>query len=211
MMRIDYNQRAECLAKDLLGKVICYKKSETETVRYMITVTEAYPADDPYSYVNREKSSFGHNCLLKEEKNAGDCFVNYNGIHILGRRDNDSRKFDHVLIRGAIKVTDDNRLKVDKNTKLNFVYGAPCVLCDRLNLELKGQNSFSLTDDSATLQIKKQPNEPKNVFSAERYNLPIPREIKNCDDKYTDTEYYIAPLRFYFIPNIDLFTKQEND
>ncbi len=200
----DFDLCAEKLAKYLLGKVICYKDQ-----KYMITVTEAYPADDPYSYVNREKSSFGHNCLIKEGNKAGDCFINYNGIHILGSRDNDSRSFNHVLIRGAIKVIDD-KLKVDKNTKLNFVYGAPCVLCDRLDLMLE-QKFFSLTKDSATLRIEKQSDEPEKVFSSERYNLPIPREIKNCEDKYSDTAYYTAPLRFYFIPEIERFHKQETD
>ena len=47
-------------------------------------------------------------------------------------------------------------------------------------------------------------------MKSERYNLPIPKEIKTSEDKnkYDDIPHYTAPLRYYFIPDIKLFQKE---
>ena len=99
---------AEDLAQRLLGKVLCYKNSNGKTVKYMITVTEAYPANDKNSYINRKHEPFGKSCLICDNNNkSGDCFTTPNGIHILGGEStslNNERAYDHVLIRGGIKV-----------------------------------------------------------------------------------------------------------
>ncbi|MDO4847206.1 MAG: DNA-3-methyladenine glycosylase [Clostridiaceae bacterium] len=134
MKKIDFNKPAKELAKDLIGKVICYNGK-----KYMITVTEAYPFDEgkdakgkEISYVNKyKKGSKGHDALVGEDK-IGDGFVYAGMLHIAckgGYRDGETEyKCDNVLIRGGVCVDDNNELQIVDN-RLSFENGKPYKLC----------------------------------------------------------------------------------
>ena len=126
MERINYNQRAQILAPQLIGKVIEYNG-----VKYMITVTEAYPYNDDNSYVKRSEKGKGHDLLTGEDK-IGNLFVYAGMLHIAcdGGNGNWENEYscDNVLIRGAIKVV-DGIFDCDTDKKLYYKQGKPYTLC----------------------------------------------------------------------------------
>ena len=123
---------AEELAQNLLGKVICYSG-----IRYMITVTEAYPYNEQpdnkgkqISYVNRSQKGKGHDVLTDCDK-IGNCFVYGGMLHIACKGGENCWKGEYscgnVLIRGGILVNDSGYCKED--IKLNYETGKPYTLC----------------------------------------------------------------------------------
>jgi 3-methyladenine DNA glycosylase Mpg len=200
------------LAQDLLGKVICYDKEGNE-IRYMITVTEAYPYDDYYSYVNREQSGFSHDCLLKEENESGDCFINYNGIHILGSLGNDSRRFNHILIRGGIKIEkSDNQNEYYKlnfeHAEMNLKYGRPTILMEKLfddKLEKVKNRKYYLLDKSQT-NIWLEDYKRVEFEAKKRIGLTNPDKLET--NKAEAEKTYDKPFRYYFYPNNVLIKKK---
>ena len=128
------NKDAQTLAHDLLGKIIHCADGD-----YLITVTEAYPADDYYSYIYRathnedgtkkseneiDKNGKAYK-ILTDENMVGEFFL-YGGMLHLACKANKAEariELDNVLIRGAVKV-EDNTLIIDDNINLNwdFIY-----------------------------------------------------------------------------------------
>ena len=206
----EYNQDAVSLAQALLGKVICYDKG-TEKIKYLITVTEAYPASDCYSYVNRDekRTGFGYNCLIPEEmrnktkyhdniQNApGKCFIVSNAIHILGSLANNQR-YNHVLIRGGIRL-DKNECLVIEKPKMNFVIGEPITLCqEKLKIE-ESSITYNLKGEKSKLFIEFYNNiSNTETLQRKRYKLkPNDKDVntpKAIDNHY---RYFIIPFGTY--------------
>ena len=192
METIDYNKRAEDLAKELLGKTIIYKNKDKQELKYMITVTEAYPFDETeaISYVNKYKSGKGHDALIGEDK-IGTCFVYGGMLHIvckggMKKREDGTEEYrcDNILIRGAIKV--DNNEFTKECDALNFVVGRPFVLCrkklgippNQPSINLCGGNSSSdviISDDKS--------HADENIKSCKRVNIKNDSKLRFYIDK----------------------------
>ncbi len=152
---------AKALARDLLGRIISY-----DGKHYLITVTEAYPAQDSYSYIYRathnedgtkksekviKKNSKTYKILT--DKNMVGKFFLYGGmLHLAGKvnkkKDENPRiELDNVLIRGAIKI-EDNKLIIDENNvNMNFGQGRPTTLVETLGIhDDNDENLFLLCD-----------------------------------------------------------------
>ena len=152
MRKINYKQDAISLAKDLLGKVICYNGKE-----YMITVTEAYPYDEgpdkdgkEISYVNRDERGDGYRALVGKDK-IGTCFSFSGMLHVAckgGMREGEYR-CGNVLIRGGILI-ENNEYQPHK-TELNYKEGCPYILCKEL---LKIPNDFNENSDNVIKEYK---------------------------------------------------------
>ena len=192
MGTIDYNKRAEHLAKELLGKTIIYKNKYSDELKYMITVTEAYPFDETeaISYVNKYKSGKGHDALIGEDK-IGTCFVYGGMLHIvckggMKKRDDGTEEYrcDNILIRGAIKI-DNDKLKPECDT-LNFVTGRPYVLChDILKVTLnqfKINQSDGNSSSGVTIDDYKSYAD-KNIKSCKRVNINNDSKLRFYIDK----------------------------
>jgi 3-methyladenine DNA glycosylase Mpg len=162
MRKINYKQNAECLAKDLLGKAICY-----EGKKYMITVTEAYPYDEEpdnngnaISYVNRPEKGKGYNALIGDG-NVGYCFSYAGMLHIAcggGKHEGESLyRCGNVLIRGGILIENDKYQKDNKD--LNYKKGQPYKLCKTL---LNIDKDFNEKADEIIKDYKSFPDKIKN-------------------------------------------------
>ena len=146
---INYNKRAEVLAKELLGKLVIYNNQ-----KYMITVTEAYLFDEEISYINRYSHGKGHDALLGKDK-IGICFVYADMLHIACRGGFSKKRrneycCDNVLIRGAIKIDNDYFMEEDRN--LNYKIGRPWVLCKK-KLKLFSNQKIDMKNNNEILQI----------------------------------------------------------
>lgn len=155
------NKDAQTLAHDLLGKIIHCADGD-----YLITVTEAYPAKDSYSYIYRathnedgtEKSENEINKngkaykILTDENMVGEFFL-YGGMLHLACKANKAEsekaqiELDNVLIRGAIKI-DDNTLIIDDNIKMNFGEGRPTDLVKTLKIDDNNLSTLRIYDSS---------------------------------------------------------------
>ena len=155
------NKDAQTLAHDLLGKIIHCADGD-----YLITVTEAYPAKDSYSYIYRathnedgtEKSENEINKngkaykILTDENMVGEFFL-YGGMLHLACKANKAEsekaqiELDNVLIRGAVKV-EDNTLIIDDNIKMNFGEGRPTTLVDTLKIDDNKLSTLRIYDSS---------------------------------------------------------------
>lgn len=150
---------AKALARDLLGRIISY-----DGKHYLITVTEAYPAKDSYSYIYRathnedgtkksekEIKKDGKAYKILTDKNMVGKFFLYGGmLHLAGKvnKDENARiELDNVLIRGAIKI-EDNKLIIDENNvNMNFGQGRPTTLVKALGIhDDNDENLFLLCD-----------------------------------------------------------------
>ena len=117
--KIDFTESADCVAKMLLGKVICRKISEKETRRFIITETEAYCA-------KRDKCiCYGYNNEKKKNKSGMFYSVGmwcaFAGMLMIscGRDDNP----DNVLIRRGVNLD-------------SFIeFNGPCKLIEALSIE----------------------------------------------------------------------------
>lgn len=132
------------LARNLLGKIIHCANGD-----YLITVTEAYPANDAYSYIYRathnedgtkkseneiDKNSKAYK-ILTDENMVGKFFLYGGMLHLAGKANKENARFelDNVLIRGAIKIK-DNTLIIDDNINMNFGVGRPTTLVNTLKI-----------------------------------------------------------------------------
>lgn len=161
-----FDKSADKVAPELLGKIMHCAGGD-----YLITVTEAYPAEDFYSYIyrathNKDYTEKSENeidkngkayKILTDEKRVGTFFL-YGGMLHLACKANKAEgenariELDNVLIRGAIKV-ENNTLIIDDNININFVEGRPTTLVKTLkinneNLPTLGDINIPLTFDT---------------------------------------------------------------
>lgn len=157
---------AQTLAHDLLGKIIHCADGD-----YLITVTEAYPADDYYSYIYRatheddtKKSENEINKngkaykILTDENMVGEFFLYGGMLHLAGKENNGKDEnarieLDNVLIRGAVKV-EDNTLIIDDNINMNFGKGKPTDLVKTLKIDGNNLSTLKIYDSSLSFTSK---------------------------------------------------------
>lgn len=157
----DKDKDAKTIARDLLGKIISFVGKN-----YLITVTEAYPADDYYSYIYRathnedgtKKSENEINKngkaykILTDENMVGEFFLYGGMLHLAGKENNGKDEnarieLDNVLIRGAVKV-EDNTLIIDDNINMNFGEGRPTDLVKTLKIDDNNLSTLRIYDSS---------------------------------------------------------------
>lgn len=153
----DKDKDAKTLAHDLLGKIISFAGKN-----YLITVTEAYPADDYYSYIYRatheddtKKSENEINKngkaykILTDENMVGEFFLYGGMLHLAGKANKVEARIelDNVLIRGAVKV-EDNTLIIDDNINMNFGEGRPTDLVKTLKIDDNNLSTLRIYDSS---------------------------------------------------------------
>lgn len=152
------NKDAKTIARDLLGKIISFAGKN-----YLITVTEAYPADDYYSYIYRathnedgtKKSENEINKngkaykILTDENMVGEFFLYGGMLHLAGKANKVEARIelDNVLIRGAVKV-EDNTLIIDDNINMNFGEGRPTDLVKTLKIDDNNLSTLRIYDSS---------------------------------------------------------------
>lgn len=162
------NKDAQTLAHDLLGKIIHCADGD-----YLITVTEAYPADDYYSYIYRathnedgtKKSENEINKngkaykILTDENMVGEFFLYGGMLHLACKAnkvesENARIELDNVLIRGAIKI-EDNKLIIDENNvNMNFGKGKPTDLVKTLKIDDNNISTLRIYDSSLSFTSK---------------------------------------------------------
>lgn len=149
---------AQTLAHDLLGKIIHCADGD-----YLITVIEAYPADDYYSYIyrathNEDRTKKSENeinkngkayKILTDENMVGEFFLYGGMLHLAGRANKVEARIelDNVLIRGAVKV-EDNTLIIDDNINMNFGEGRPTDLVKTLKIDDNNLSTLRIYDSS---------------------------------------------------------------
>lgn len=162
------NKDAKTIAYDLLGKIIHCADGD-----YLITVTEAYPANDSYSYIYRathnedgtKKSENEINKngkaykILTDENMVGKFFLYGGMLHLACKAnkvesENARIELDNVLIRGAIKI-EDNTLIIDDNINMNFGEGRPTTLVNTLKINDSTLPTLSISDRSLAFEHKK--------------------------------------------------------
>lgn len=161
------DKNAQTLAHYLLGKIMHCASGD-----YLITVTEAYPAKDSYSYIYKathnedgtkksekeiKKDSKAYKILT--DKNMVGKFFLYGGmLHLAGKEntsENEQIELDNVLIRGAIKI-EDNTLIIDDNINMNFGEGRPTTLVDTLKIDDNNLSTLRIYDSSLSLSFKSE-------------------------------------------------------
>ena len=180
------DKNAQTLAHDLLGKIIHCAGGD-----YLITVTEAYPAKDSYSYIYRathedgtkkseneiDKNSKAYK-ILTDENMVGKFFLYGGMLHLAGKEntsENEQIELDNVLIRGAVKV-EDNTLIIDDNINMNFGEGRPTTLVDTLKIDDNNLSTLRIYDSSLSFESEE----------GERIGLKY-----NANDKYkTDAKRF---------------------
>lgn len=186
-----FDKSADKVAPELLGKIMHCAGGD-----YLITVTEAYPAEDYYSYIYRathnedytEKSENkidknGKAYKILTDKNMVGEFFLYGGMLHLACKANKSEariELDNVLIRGAIKI-DDNTLIIDDNINLNFGEGRPTTLVNTLkinnkNLPTLGDINIPLTFDTGNgkrIGLKGKDEGKSNTDATAKYRFFI--------------------------------------
>ena len=164
MGKINYKQDAIGLAKDLLGRVICYKEDNgKEYKKYMITVTEAYPYKEEkdengneISYVNRYKSGAAHDVLTNENE-IGTWFTWSDMLHVAcggGETKEGEYRCGNVLIRGGILIKND--ICQPEKKELNYKDGQPTILCKEKLKMLTGKKWSAdkiIKDDESVSKI----------------------------------------------------------
>lgn len=193
------NKDAQTLAHDLLGKIIHCADGD-----YLITVTEAYPANDSYSYIYRathnedgtkksekeiKKDSKAYKILT--DKNMVDKFFLYGGmLHLACKAnkvesENARVELDNVLIRGAIKI-EDNKLIIDENNvNMNFGQGRPTTLVKALGIhDDNDENLFLLCDRLLSVN---EITESKRIGLGDQDNL-------DANAKY---RFFISAFNYY--------------
>lgn len=158
------NKNKQPLARYLLGKIIHCAGGD-----YLITVTEAYPANDYYSYIyrathNEDETEKSENDIKKDGKaykfltdeNMVGKFFLYGGmLHLAGKANeaNARIELDNVLIRGAIKI-EDNTLIIDDNIKMNFGEGRPTTLVKTLKIDDNNLSTLRIYNSSLSFTSK---------------------------------------------------------
>lgn len=159
------DENKQPLARYLLGKIMHCASGD-----YLITVTEAYPANDSYSYIYRathnvDGTKKSENDIKKgakaykilTDKNKVGKFFLYGGmLHLAGKAnktesENARIELDNVLIRGAVKV-EDNTLIIDDNIKMNFGEGRPTTLVDTLKIDDNNLSTLRIYNSSLSFE-----------------------------------------------------------
>ena len=185
-----FDKSADKVAPELLGKIIHCANGD-----YLITVTEAYPANDSYSYIYRATHEDGTKKseneidkngkaykILTDENMVGEFFLYGGMLHLACKANKENARFelDNVLIRGAVKV-EDNTLTIDDNIKMNFGEGRPTTLVKTLKIDENNLSTLKIYDSSLSFARK----------GCERIGL---KYNDNANDKYNDAE---AKYRFF--------------
>lgn len=183
----DKDKDAKTIARDLLGKIISFAGKN-----YLITVTEAYPADDYYSYIyrathNEDRTKKSENeidkngkayKILTDENMVGEFFL-YGGMLHLACKANKAEariELDNVLIRGAVKV-EDNTLIIDDNINMNFGEGRPTTLAKTLKIDENNLSTLRIYDSSLSFTSEECERiglkDDKNPDAKAKYRLLI--------------------------------------
>ncbi len=161
-----FDKSADKVAPELLGKIIHCADGD-----YLITVIEAYPADDSYSYIYRathedgtkksenkiDKNSKAYK-ILTDENRVGEFFLYGGMLHLACKAnkpesENERIELDNVLIRGAIKIK-DNTLIIDDNINMNFGEGRPTTLVKTLKIDENNLSTLKIYDSSLSFASK---------------------------------------------------------
>lgn len=157
----------------MLGKIIHCADGD-----YLITVTEAYPANDSYSYiyrathnedgtkkVKRDKKDSKAYKILTDKNMVGKFFLYGGMLHLACKAnkvesENARVELDNVLIRGAIKI-EDNKLIIDENNvNMNFGQGRPTTLVKALGIhDDNDENLFCCVTGCYRLMKSQKANE----------------------------------------------------
>lgn len=157
-----FDKSADEVASKLLGKIMHCASGD-----YLITVTEAYPADDSYSYIYKathnddgtkksenkiDKNSKAYK-ILTDESMVGEFFLYGGMLHLACKANKENARFelDNVLIRGAVKV-EDNTLIIDDNINMNFGEGRPTTLVDTLKIDKNNLSTLRIYDSSLSFK-----------------------------------------------------------
>lgn len=163
-----FDESADKVAPKLLGKIMHCAGGD-----YLITVTEAYPAKDSYSYIYRathnedgtKKSENEINKngkaykILTDENMVGEFFLYGGMLHLACKAnkvesENARIELDNVLIRGAIKI-EDNKLIIDENNvNMNFSKGKPTDLVKTLKIDDNNLSTLRIYDSSLSFTSK---------------------------------------------------------
>lgn len=190
-----FDESADEVAPKLLGKIMHCAGGD-----YLITVTEAYPAKDSYSYIYRathnedgtEKSENEINKngkaykILTDENMVGEFFLYGGMLHLACKAnkeesENAQIELDNVLIRGAVEIEDDKLIINENNIKMNFGEGRPTTLVDTLKIDDNNLSTLRIYDSSLSFTSE----------NCERIGL---KDEKNPDAKNTDAK---AKYRFF--------------
>lgn len=152
------NKDAKTIARDLLGKIISFAGKN-----YLITVTEAYPADDSYSYIYRATHEDGTKKseneinkngkaykILTDENMVGEFFLYGGMLHLAGKENDENTRIelDNVLIRGAVEIEDDKLIIDENNINMNFGKGKPTDLVKALKIDDNKLSTLRIYDSS---------------------------------------------------------------
>lgn len=162
------DKNAQTIARDLLGKIISFAGKN-----YLITVTEAYPAKDSYSYIYRathnedgtEKSENEINKngkaykILTDENMVGEFFLYGGMLHLAGKvnkekDENERIELDNVLIRGAVEIEDDKLIINENNINMNFGKGKPTDLVKTLKIDDNNLSTLRIYNSSLSFTSK---------------------------------------------------------
>lgn len=157
----DKDKDAKTIARDLLGKIISFAGKN-----YLITVTEAYPADDSYSYIYRatheddikkRENEINKNGkaykILTDENMVGEFFLYGGMLHLACKAnkvesENARIELDNVLIRGAVEIEDDKLIINENNINMNFGKGKPTDLVKTLKIDNNNLSTLRIYDSS---------------------------------------------------------------
>lgn len=193
-----FDKSADEVATELLGKIMHCASGD-----YLITVAEAYPANDSYSYIYRathnvdgtkksendiKKGAKAYK-ILTDKNRAGEFFL-YGGMLHLACKANKTEsenariELDNVLIRGAVKV-EDNTLIIDDNINMNFGEGRPTTLVDTLKIDDNNLSTLRIYDSSLSFTSK----------PCERIGLKGKDEGKSNTDAKAKYRFFINEIK----------------
>lgn len=189
------DENKQPLASYLLGKIMHCAGGD-----YLITVTEAYPAEDYYSYIYRathnedyteksenkiDKNGKAYK-ILTDENMVGKFFLYGGMLHLAGKanKENARIELDNVLIRGAIKI-DDNTLIIDDNININFGEGRPTTLVKTLKIDDNNLSTLRIYDSSLSFTSKQ----------CKRIGLKGEKEGKGKTDANAEYRFFINEIK----------------
>ncbi len=151
-----FERKAEEVAQDLLGKIICRKEDDGFVIKCRITVTEAYPTNDSVNDNERAK------------KNGKSTVQSLNGGVLYVKKHRDGYRFDivagkegdseSVLIRG-LDAYDEGPMISAYALNIN---------CDLNGIDLTSVDSIVWIEDDNSTVI---PNEPTKRVLGEKANI----------------------------------------
>lgn len=189
------DENEQPLASYLLGKIMHCASGD-----YLITVTEAYPAEDFYSYIYRathnedytekseneiDKNGKAYKILTDENK-VGKFFLYGGMLHLAGKANeaNARIELDNVLIRGAVKI-EDSTLIIDDNINMNFGEGRPTTLVKTLKIDDNNLSTLRIYNSSLSFTSKQ----------CERIGLKGKDEGKSKTDAEARYRFFINKIK----------------